>query len=102
MPSSLDNEIRAKLRVVMEPIERKTKWIGKVFTTYLKPISPTATICDLGVGQNCEELLHLRNYAGTQAHIFAVDVLPLNTVGKIILNIHLHNLFRTICVFPLP
>lgn len=80
-----DDEQRANLGEILQPAEQRTKWIGKLFYEYLKPIPPGATVCAIGVGQNCMELLQLRKFSGSQAHIFAVDVLPPDNTGILIL-----------------
>lgn len=55
-----------------------TKWIYDLFEQNLHVLQPNALVCAFGCG-NCEELLHLRNFAGKDAIIFGIDkVKPIN------------------------
>lgn len=69
------NEVdRRQIQALLKPVEKHTSWIGQVFAANLLPVPADALIVSLGVGQNCEELIHLREFAGPKATIRAFDI----------------------------
>lgn len=57
---------------------QESEWIGKVLTANLSPIPERGTICSLGVGCRGHwlaiELLHIRDFVGPQARLYAFDI----------------------------